>query len=109
VYGGRVFPPLFLSKGLFMFTESDVAMVKVLIGILAQKVKFQDLNAKDVNSVYHSFEFLNSLEAKIKEANSLKYDFEDLKEYCEKLEEEAKALEEEEAEEKPKRRTRKKV
>ncbi len=88
-----------------MFTEQDVKLLKLLISLLANKVKFSDLDAKDVNSVYHCFNFLNELESKINKAENVQDELEELKEYCEKLEEEIKNMEGDE----PKRkRTRKK-
>ena len=92
------------------FENRDLELLKMLIGLLSQKVKFNDLNAKDVNVVYHCFEWLNSLENKMKSSARIEQELEELKEYSESLEAELKAVEEEEevVEEKPKRRRRKK-
>lgn len=95
-----------------MFEQKDLQLLKVLIGLMASKVKFDDLNAKDVNAVYHSFEFLNGLETKMKSAMNLEIEHSELEDYAKRLEEELKGYEEPEeeeiVEEKPKRRTRRK-
>lgn len=95
-----------------MFDQKDLQLLKVLMGLMANKVKFDDLNAKDVNAVYHSFEFLNELEGKIRSAQNLEAEFNEVQDYCKRLEEELKGYEEPEEEEvkefKPKRRSRKK-
>ena len=91
-----------------MFDQKDLQLLKVLIGLMANKVKFDDLNAKDVNAVYHSFEFLNELEGKMRSSMNLEAEFGEMEDYCKRLEEELKGYEEAQEEEKPKRRTRKK-
>lgn len=94
-----------------LFEETDLKLLKVLINLLAHKVKFDGMDVKDVSSAYHCMEFLNKLESKMRQSNNLEIEMLDLEELNQKLEEEIKAMESEPEsieEEKPKRRNRRK-
>jgi len=93
-----------------MFNNNDLALVKILTNLMANKIKFDGMSAKDINSAYHCFEFINNLSEKMEKANDLEYQILDLEETIDNLENELKGYEEatEEKEKKPKRKSRKK-